>query len=360
MTAARSGRRQLGVAAEAIARAGLTPRRHRRHRHHQPARNHPALGPQDRPAAAQRHRLAGPPHRRDLRPPARPTDWKPLFRAQDRPGPRRLLLRHQARLAARPRPRRPGSAPRPANSPSAPSTPGWSGTSPAASCTSPMPATPRAPCSSTSTRSTGTTSSSRILDIPRAAAAGGGRFERRLRRDRRPALCRQHPDRRHRRRPAGRPLRPGLLHAGDGEEHLRHRLLHAHAHRRRKPVVSQNNLLDHRRLADRRSGRVCAGRERLHRRGGGAVAARRARHHPHPPARSRPWPPRCRTTAAWYLVPAFAGLGAPHWDPYARGTIVGLTPRHAPPATSPAPPWRASPSRAPTSSRPWRPIPACS
>ena len=26
-----------------------------------------------------------------------------------------------------------------------------------------------------------------------------------------------------------------------------------------------------------------------------------------------------------YLVPAFAGLGAPHWDPYARGAIVGIT-----------------------------------
>jgi len=26
-----------------------------------------------------------------------------------------------------------------------------------------------------------------------------------------------------------------------------------------------------------------------------------------------------------YLVPAFAGLGAPHWDQHARGTIVGLT-----------------------------------
>jgi glycerol kinase len=26
-----------------------------------------------------------------------------------------------------------------------------------------------------------------------------------------------------------------------------------------------------------------------------------------------------------YFVPAFAGLGAPHWDPYARGSIVGLT-----------------------------------
>jgi len=26
-----------------------------------------------------------------------------------------------------------------------------------------------------------------------------------------------------------------------------------------------------------------------------------------------------------YLVPAFSGLGAPHWDPYARGAIVGMT-----------------------------------
>ena len=26
-----------------------------------------------------------------------------------------------------------------------------------------------------------------------------------------------------------------------------------------------------------------------------------------------------------YFVPALVGLGAPHWDPYARGTILGLT-----------------------------------
>ena len=26
-----------------------------------------------------------------------------------------------------------------------------------------------------------------------------------------------------------------------------------------------------------------------------------------------------------YVVPAFTGLGAPHWDQYARGTVVGLT-----------------------------------
>ena len=31
-------------------------------------------------------------------------------------------------------------------------------------------------------------------------------------------------------------------------------------------------------------------------------------------------------TAGAYIVPAFAGLGAPYWDPYARGAIMGLTP----------------------------------
>jgi glycerol kinase len=30
-------------------------------------------------------------------------------------------------------------------------------------------------------------------------------------------------------------------------------------------------------------------------------------------------------SAGVYVVPAFVGLGAPHWDPHARGAIVGLT-----------------------------------
>ena len=30
-------------------------------------------------------------------------------------------------------------------------------------------------------------------------------------------------------------------------------------------------------------------------------------------------------TGGVYLVPAFVGLGAPHWDAYARGTVVGIT-----------------------------------
>ena len=34
---------------------------------------------------------------------------------------------------------------------------------------------------------------------------------------------------------------------------------------------------------------------------------------------------KVKDTNGCYVVPAFAGLGAPHWDAYARGTIVGLT-----------------------------------
>ncbi len=34
---------------------------------------------------------------------------------------------------------------------------------------------------------------------------------------------------------------------------------------------------------------------------------------------------KVKDTNGVYVVPAFVGLGAPHWDQYARGTIVGLT-----------------------------------
>lgn len=34
---------------------------------------------------------------------------------------------------------------------------------------------------------------------------------------------------------------------------------------------------------------------------------------------------KVKDTNGCYVVPAFVGLGAPHWDQYARGTIVGLT-----------------------------------
>lgn len=34
---------------------------------------------------------------------------------------------------------------------------------------------------------------------------------------------------------------------------------------------------------------------------------------------------KVKNTHGCYVVPAFTGLGAPHWDQYARGTIVGIT-----------------------------------
>ena len=34
---------------------------------------------------------------------------------------------------------------------------------------------------------------------------------------------------------------------------------------------------------------------------------------------------KVKDTHGCYVVPAFTGLGAPYWDQYARGTIVGLT-----------------------------------
>jgi glycerol kinase len=41
--------------------------------------------------------------------------------------------------------------------------------------------------------------------------------------------------------------------------------------------------------------------------------------------RPRPWPARSPTHGGVYLVPAFVGLGAPYWDPEARGILTGIT-----------------------------------
>ena len=65
------------------------------------------------------------------------------------------------------------------------------------------------------------------------AAARGARQQRALRRDGRAGLFEQPiPDRRHRRRSAGRARRPGLLRARHGQVDLRHRLFRAAQHRR--------------------------------------------------------------------------------------------------------------------------------
>ena len=52
------------------------------------------------------------------------------------------------------------------------------------------------------------------------------------------------------------------------------------------------------------------------------------------------------------LVPAFVGLGSPWWDPYARGTVAGIT-RGTTAPTSPEPWSRRWPTRPATWSRRW-------
>ncbi len=42
-------------------------------------------------------------------------------------------------------------------------------------------------------------------------------------------------------------------------------------------------------------------------------------------AQSQEYAQAVEDTAGVYLVPAFAGMGAPYWDQYARGTVVGIT-----------------------------------
>ena len=80
-----------------------------------------------------------------------------------------------------------------------------------------------------------------------------------------PVLRRAHPHCRCGRRPAVRPVRPDLLQARRGQEHLRHRLLHADEHRR-EARFQQERPGYHHRLGPGRQGRVRAGR--LHLRGG--------------------------------------------------------------------------------------------
>lgn len=42
-------------------------------------------------------------------------------------------------------------------------------------------------------------------------------------------------------------------------------------------------------------------------------------------AQTEEYADKVEDTAGVYIVPAFAGMGAPYWNPYARGTVVGIT-----------------------------------
>ena len=98
-------RTQRGDRARPWTQRGLQPADLAGHRHHQPARNHRGVEPQDRPAGLQRHRLAGYPRRRSPSPNSpRHGGAGPLSR-QDRPAAVHLLQRPEAPLDARTRAR---------------------------------------------------------------------------------------------------------------------------------------------------------------------------------------------------------------------------------------------------------------
>ena len=42
-------------------------------------------------------------------------------------------------------------------------------------------------------------------------------------------------------------------------------------------------------------------------------------------AQTKEYAGKVEDTGGVYMVPAFAGMGAPYWNPYARGTVVGIT-----------------------------------
>ena len=133
------------------------------------------------------------------------------------------------------------------------------------------------------------------------------------------------PGRRDRRRPAGRALRPGLPRA------------RAAPRTRTAPAASCCSTPARAAAAragpaddaspggsDERVDYALEASDLRHRRGR-AVAARRARRSSSAAAETEALAASLEGNDGVYFVPALTGLGSPHWDPYARGTIVGLT-----------------------------------
>ena len=168
-----------------LPKAGVGASGCRRHRHHEPARDDGRLGPRDgqaHPPTRSSGRTAAPPPICDA---LRAPGHEPTIRARTGLRARRLLLRHEDRVAARQRARRARSAPSAASSPSARSTRWlvWQLTGGAVHVTDATNAS-RTLLFNIHDAATGTTSCSRVLDVPRALLPEVVPSQRRLRRDR--------------------------------------------------------------------------------------------------------------------------------------------------------------------------------
>ena len=319
-----------GGAARRWPRRRVDRRRGRRDRHHQPARDDDGVGARDRAARsiARSCGSAAAPRRSATRLKA---DGAEAPCPAERTG---LVLDAyfsgtKIALAARPRARRPRAGPSGASWPSAPWTRWllWQLTGGAVHATDATNAS-RTLCfdianARVGRRAAAAARRARCAVLPDGASTSCGR----LRRDERTVglAARRRPDRRHRGRPAGRALRPGLLRARHRQEHLRHRLLRAAEHRRARRCASGARPAHHGRLAHRRARRptrsraACSSRARPS--SGCATGSASSRSAAETQALAESVP----DTGGVYFVPAFVGLGAPYWDPYARGTMVGLT-----------------------------------
>ena len=235
--------------------------------------------------------------------------------AQDRPGDRRLLLRQQDPLDPRPRPRRPRARPR--------RRPALRQHRHLADLEADRRRGPRhrplqrLPHHADGPRdaATGTTTCCAIFDVPARHAAAHRAVERRGRQRLPPSTwARRSPSPASRAtsrprwpaRPASAPASPRTPTAPAASRCC--------TPARRRPV-SQNRLLGTRAAVARTraaqfaiEGSVfVAGRRR-------AVAARPGWASSAPPPNPRRWPRSVPDTGGVYFVPAFVGLGAPHWD----------------------------------------------
>jgi glycerol kinase len=128
----------------------------------------------------------------------------------------------------------------------------------------------------------------------------------------------------YRRRPAGGDRRPGLLRARHAEVDLWHRLLRLAQHRHQGRHLEEPAALDDRLSAQgqapptRWKGSIfIAGAAVQWLRDGLGIIEKASD--------SGPLAAKADPGQQVYLVPAFTGLGAPHWDADARGAIFGLT-----------------------------------
>ena len=162
-----------------------------------------------------------------------------------------------------------------------------------------------------------------LMGIPRSMLPAIKASTRGLRRGRRRPGRR--PGRGRPGRPAGGPLRPDLLQRRRGEEHLRHRLLHAPQHGHQGRCPSKSGLLTTLgyKIGDQPAVYALEGsiaitgalvqwlRDNL-----GLITTS---------AEIEALAATVEDNGGVYFVPAFSGLFAPYWRSEARGVIAGLT-----------------------------------